>query len=111
LKHSKGKRAILDGEIVYLNQDGRSVFSDLMWKRGEPRFYAFDLVWCDGRDLRSTPLIERKQLLKKLIPEGSPHLMYLDHVEDGGMQFYKMVCEQDLSVSRNSVPTRSLGSS
>jgi bifunctional non-homologous end joining protein LigD len=67
-----------------------------MWRRGEPRFYAFDLVWLDGRDLRSTPLIERKQLLRKLIPEGSPHLMYVDHVDDRGMRFYEMVCQQDL---------------
>ena len=53
----KGHRAILD--------DGRSIFTDLMWQRAEPRYAAFDLMWLDGRDLRSKPLIERKQLLRK----------------------------------------------
>jgi len=41
----KGQRAILDGEIVVLNEQGRSIFADLMMGRGEPSYCAFDLVY------------------------------------------------------------------
>ena len=62
------KEAILDGEIVCLGADGRSQFRDLM--HGNARtlaFYAFDLLWMDGEDLRPLPLIERKRSLRRLI--------------------------------------------
>jgi bifunctional non-homologous end joining protein LigD len=44
--------AILDGEIVALDRHGKTQFRDLLFRRGEPRYYAFDLLWCDGEDLR-----------------------------------------------------------
>jgi bifunctional non-homologous end joining protein LigD len=44
LRCLKGQRAILDGEIVVLDEKGRSNFYDLMAHRGEPRYYAFDLL-------------------------------------------------------------------
>ncbi len=59
--------AILDGEIVCLDDQGRSQFYDLMFNRGEAHFYAFDLLWLDGEDLRDRPLVERKAMLKELV--------------------------------------------
>jgi bifunctional non-homologous end joining protein LigD len=53
LRCLKGQRAILDGEIVVLDEKGRSNFYDLMAHRGEPRYYAFDVLWLNGIDLRS----------------------------------------------------------
>jgi bifunctional non-homologous end joining protein LigD len=53
LRSLKGQRAILDGEIVVLDEKGGSVFAALMTRRGEPRYYAFDLIWLNGRDLWS----------------------------------------------------------
>jgi bifunctional non-homologous end joining protein LigD len=53
LRSLKKQRAILDGEIVVLDEKGRSNFYDLMVHRGEPRYYAFDLPWLNGIDLRS----------------------------------------------------------
>ena len=50
-KHLKAKSAALDGEIVCLDEQGRSQFNELLFRRGEPRFFAFDLLWCDGKDL------------------------------------------------------------
>ena len=44
LRNLKAQRAILDGEIVVLDEKGRSNFFDLMAHRGEPRYYAFDLL-------------------------------------------------------------------
>ena len=47
-----GRSAILDGEIVHPGPDGRPMFYELMRRRGPFCFYAFDLLWLDGRDLR-----------------------------------------------------------
>ena len=51
-----GEDAILDGEIVVLNDEGKSQFYDLMFNRSEPIFAAFDILWLDGEDLRDLPL-------------------------------------------------------
>jgi ATP-dependent DNA ligase len=44
--------AIFDGEIVCVDRKGRPQFNDLLFRRGEPRFFAFDLLYLDGKDLR-----------------------------------------------------------
>ena len=49
---SSGRSAILDGEIVRPGPDGRPMFYERMRRRGPFCFYAFDLLWLDGRDLR-----------------------------------------------------------
>jgi bifunctional non-homologous end joining protein LigD len=60
--------AILDGEIVCLDQDGRSQFRQLMRRRSQDvSFYAFDLIWHNGIDLRGLPLLERKSRLRALV--------------------------------------------
>ena len=46
------ENAILDGEIVCLGKDGRPRFHDLLRRRSPQYFYAFDLLWLNGRDLR-----------------------------------------------------------
>jgi bifunctional non-homologous end joining protein LigD len=48
----KAESMVLDGEIVSLDASGKSQFRDLLFRRGEPRFYAFDALWTDGEDLR-----------------------------------------------------------
>jgi ATP-dependent DNA ligase len=45
--------AVFDGEIVCLDASGRPQFYDLLRRRGAPVFYAFDLLWLVGQDLRS----------------------------------------------------------
>jgi bifunctional non-homologous end joining protein LigD len=59
--------AILDGEIVCLDGKGVSQFNQLLNRKGEPVFYAFDLLWLDGEDLRQRPLVERKKRLARLV--------------------------------------------
>jgi bifunctional non-homologous end joining protein LigD len=59
---------VLDGEIVYLGEDGRLQFYDLMGRQPQ-YFYAFDLIWNDRQDLRRLPLLERK---KRLLFLGHP---------------------------------------
>src|SRR5262252_10268603 len=50
--------AVLDGEIVVLDEYGRPQFNDLLFRRGVLYFYAFDLLSLGGEDLRTVPLIE-----------------------------------------------------
>ena len=96
LRCLKGHRAILDDEIVVLDAEGRSNFRDLMARRGEPRYCAFDLLWLNGRDLRRQPLLARKRRLRRLIPPNDSHLLYVEHLEGDGVRFFELVCEQDL---------------
>jgi hypothetical protein len=63
--------AILDGELVCLDADGRSQFMDLMRRQKDACYYAFDLLWLNGTDLRQEPLVERKARLRKLV-RGRP---------------------------------------
>jgi bifunctional non-homologous end joining protein LigD len=58
--------AILDGEVICVDETGRPIFLGLL-RRKEPCFVAFDLLWLNGEDLRPLPLVERKKRLKRLL--------------------------------------------
>jgi bifunctional non-homologous end joining protein LigD len=91
------QNAILDGEIVCLDSQGVSQFNELFSRRGTPVFYAFDLLWLDGEDLRSLPLIERKQSLRQLIQKsGCERLIYAQHIETQGVAVFEEICAGDL---------------
>ena len=90
-----GRSAILDGEIVRPGPDGRPLFYELMQRRGPFCFYAFDLVWLDARDLRGRPLLERKALLRKLLPLRPRAVRYVEHVASG-TELFRAVCELDM---------------
>ena len=92
----KAKHAVLDGEIVCLDENGYSQFNELLFRRGTPQFCAFDLLWLNGRDLRDLPLIERKHSLRRLIPPGCESVLYVDHIEGEGESLFELVCERDL---------------
>ena len=96
LAELKVRSAVLDGEIVCLNDDGKPEFRDLLHRRGEPRFVAFDLLFCDGQDLRFSPLTERKQKLRTILPTGSERVLYCDHVEGEGESLFQLACDNDL---------------
>lgn len=58
--------------------------------------YAFDLLWCDGEDLRYLPLIERKSRLRSVVPKRGERLLYCDHIEGDGEGLFRLACEHDL---------------
>jgi len=81
---------------VWLDANGRPQFYDLLRRRGASVFYAFDLLWLDGKDVRSRPLIERKRLLRSIVPGQPSVLLYAEHIEGYGVEFFRLACEQDL---------------
>jgi bifunctional non-homologous end joining protein LigD len=85
--------ALIDGEIVALDQNGAPDFSTLQaaisdGKTGNLIFFAFDLLFAGGEDIRPLPLGERKARLKKLLEAragGKSRLIrYVEHFETGG---------------------------
>ena len=87
--------AIVDGEIVVLDDQGESRFYDLMFNRGTPIFAAFDILWLDGEDLRDLQLWERKSILEGCL-RPSDRVLYVDHIEQHGKALFKQVCERDM---------------
>ncbi|HTE01739.1 MAG TPA: DNA ligase D [Mucilaginibacter sp.] len=89
LKQIEGD-AILDGELVIEDKEGRSRFQDIQNYDGDKadrtlKFYVFDLLSLKGHDLRDLELLKRKELLKALIqPLNSPSIIYNDHIVGKG---------------------------
>lgn len=88
LKHE----AILDGEIVAVDQLGISRFQLLQnyqrTGKGDLRYFVFDLLSLDGRDLRGLPLKERKKLLKRTISR-LPRVALSEDVPEHGVAFFQ----------------------
>jgi bifunctional non-homologous end joining protein LigD len=94
-EHLRVESAILDGEIACVDEGGRPVFRDLLFRR-QCVFIAFDLLYLNGRDLPTLSLIERKAMLKKLLQRKRSRILYLDHVEDDGRLQFEQVIAMDL---------------
>src|SRR5262249_23373944 len=90
------ENAVMDGEIACVDELGRSVFNDLLFRRKECVFFAFDLLFLNGDDLRTLPLIERKARLKTLLRRKQSRLLYVDHIDRRGHKLFEKVCELDL---------------
>ncbi len=69
-----GLKAVVDGEIVVVGDDGIADFGSLQnWRSeadGELYYYIFDLLWLNGRELTGEPLTTRQALLEGLLPKG-----------------------------------------
>jgi bifunctional non-homologous end joining protein LigD len=89
---------VLDGEIVCVDKKGKPQFRDLLFHRGDPAFFAFDLLICDGKDWRTERLTDRKQELRRLLKRIRPdsRLRYAEHIEDFGTILFQRICELDL---------------
>jgi bifunctional non-homologous end joining protein LigD len=92
----RGREAILDGEIVSLDRQGRPVFRDLIRHRGFIAFAAFDLLWLDGKDLRAEPLGTRKDLLADLLPEDTGPLYKILTIEEYGRALFGAIRRMDM---------------
>jgi bifunctional non-homologous end joining protein LigD len=76
--------AIIDGEVAAPDEHGVTRVGDVRSALHHPErlaYFAFDLLWLDGADLRSQPLLERKKRLEQLMSGGNdPRLLYVEHV-------------------------------
>jgi bifunctional non-homologous end joining protein LigD len=68
----------------------------LLFRRRQCVFTAFDLLFLNGKDLRTLPLIERKAALKKLLRRKRSRILYLDHVEGDGRLLFEQIVAMDL---------------
>jgi bifunctional non-homologous end joining protein LigD len=101
------REAIVDGEIVALDDDGRSNFQKLQSRSGvrnpsrtlleavPATYYAFDLLYCDGYDLRKVPLEKRKEALKKILRPGG-NARFSEHQVEKGKELYDAARQQGL---------------
>jgi bifunctional non-homologous end joining protein LigD len=110
LRELPGDSAVLDGEIVALDSEGHSHFELIQPRIHLSRerdiaeaddripvyFYAFDLLYLNGYDLRRFPLEQRKAVLKKLIPGNGGWVRYNDHIEARGTDFFNAVSKRGL---------------
>jgi ATP-dependent DNA ligase len=95
-EHLRVESAVLDGEIACIDDSGRPVFRDLLFRRRQCNFIAFDLLFLNGKDLRTLPLLERKAMLKKRIRRKRSRLLYLSHVEADGCLLFEEIVKMDL---------------
>ncbi|OLC85687.1 MAG: DNA ligase D [Gemmatimonadetes bacterium] len=99
---------ILDGELVVLNEAGRPNFNMLQARarlgarearraaiESPATLYVFDLLAFGGYDLRKLPLVKRKEILRKILPQTGP-LRYSEHFEKNGEALYEQVVKLGL---------------
>ncbi len=91
--------AILDGEIVVVNEEGLSNFGHLQnWRSeadGELKYYVFDLLWLNGHSVMELPLHERREKLKEIMPEHQ--LIHISQTfQSTGTEFFKVASQMKL---------------
>jgi DNA ligase D-like protein (predicted ligase) len=101
LRSLKVKSAYFDGELCALNADGLPVFSRLQAAMDEGRtdqlvFFAFDLLYLNGKSTAQLPLIKRKERLERLFNKKTQGLRYSEHVFTDGPRFREHACKLGL---------------
>ncbi len=98
LKKLPIENAILDGEIIAVDKDGRSNFLELqeVLKAEDDQnlqFYIFDILYLNNENLKSLPLIERKKILENLLKKTKlSNVFYSEHFEFRGDEFLQKLC-------------------
>ena len=96
---------VIDGEVVALDHRGSPDFAGLQAALSEGKtndliFFAFDLLFLSGEDLRSRPLVDRKSVLEKLFTKvygkHQAEIRYVEHFETGGDAVLKSACRMSL---------------
>ncbi|MBD0333535.1 MAG: DNA ligase D, partial [Chitinophagaceae bacterium] len=85
--------AVVDGEIVVLNEKGVPDFSDLQEWRSEAdgplAFYLFDILWLDEYDVMGLALTERRQILRSVVPNNDI-IKHSENFEATGSEFFEL---------------------
>jgi len=93
--------AIVDGEVVALDASGSPDFAALQAALADEKtdnliFFAFDLLFEGGEDLRTLPLSERKARLRRLLSKPSPRIRFVDHFDVAGDAVLQSACRMSL---------------
>jgi len=83
-------------KIVALDGSGKPAFYSLMKRQCQAVYYAFDVLWLNGRDVRDLPLVERKKILRKVIPRKSSSVGCVSYVDRGALKLFELVKKGDL---------------
>jgi len=106
-EHVGARRALVDGEIVVLDEKGRSEFELLQQRMNVARprpdlvarypvtYYVFDLLYCDGYDLRGVQLLQRKNFLRRIL-DPSREFRFSDHELERGKELFELARQQEL---------------
>ena len=91
-------RALLDGEVVVLAEDGTASFADLQaaFQEGVKKpltYFVFDLLHLEGKNLRSLPLATRKDVLGSVLQQGGEFLRFSEHLEASGEAMFQKACD------------------
>lgn len=100
---------IFDGEIVWLDEKGRSSFSGLQnsleeGQSGELVYYVFDALYLNGHDIRHLPLTDRKKLLKQVLDQSDVEkILFSEHWDESGKKVFESACSNHLEgiISKN----------
>jgi bifunctional non-homologous end joining protein LigD len=88
--------ALLDGEVVVVDEAGRANFqmlqSYLSSALGNLVYYVFDVLYLDGRDLKSLPLMRRKEILRQILRD-TPFVKFSSHIETEGTSLFRAAVE------------------
>ena len=91
--------AIVDGEIVVIDDDGKANFGALQnWRSeadGHLLFYVFDILWLNGKDLTRLPLYRRREILESQMPKLE-NIRLSQTYEASGLDFYKAALNMGL---------------
>lgn len=94
------RSALIDGEAVVLDADGRSNFQSLQNAlKSAPElveYFAFDLLELDGEDLTALPLVERKARLAALLQKANKRIRISDHIDGSGEKLLASFCAAGL---------------
>ncbi|MGC2696509.1 MAG: non-homologous end-joining DNA ligase [Candidatus Angelobacter sp.] len=110
LKSLSVENAILDGEVVALDEEGRPSFSLMQQRTGMTSpgnrgarnravpivYYAFDLLYLDGYNLMAAALEQRKELLRQTIPDDKGFVRFSDHYPEHGTALYAVARDKGL---------------
>jgi bifunctional non-homologous end joining protein LigD len=89
-KELKVTDAVLDGELCALDGSGGPAFYDLMKRQCQAVYYVFDILWLNGRDVRDLPLVERKKILRKVIPRKSSSVGRVSYVDRDALKLFEL---------------------
>jgi len=92
--------ALIDGEVVVLEENGVSSFAELQaaFQENAKRpltYFAFDLLHLDGHNLRNLPLVARKQILQHVLEasDAAPTIRLSEHIAGDGASIFRKACE------------------